>query len=107
MTENSLPLAEIVSWYRVKQRSLQSTGVSLVDIRERTEYVAAATADFDAVNAMGRISGWVPGEFDFEVVRSSDGKDLFWRHVKTSVVDGLESTYADLLHHLLEPGGPR
>lgn len=50
---------------------------------------------------MGRINGWVSGEFDFEALRVSDGKDIFWRHVKVSVVgDELEDAYADFIRVL-------
>ena len=48
-----------------------------MSIRETGEHLRVAVADFDGADAMGRISGWVSGDFDFEVVRLSDGKDLF------------------------------
>ena len=104
MAEYPLRLAEIVSWYRSKQRSLEGSGASLVDIRERDGGPKpAAAADFNGANSMGRINGWVSGEFDFEAIRVSDGKDIFWRHVDVSAVDELESAYADFLQILLQP----
>jgi hypothetical protein len=54
---------------------------------------------------MGRINGWVSGEFDFEAVRVSDGEDIFWRHVTVVSVDALESAYAEFLQSLLNAGG--
>lgn len=97
---------QIVSWYRSKQAVLEGSGVSLVGIRESTGRKPAAAADFDADNAMGRINGWVSGEIDFEAVRVSDGKDLFWQHVDVSVTDQLDATYADFIQRLLSPEDP-
>lgn len=102
----SFRLSEILSWYRSKQRTLQGSGVSLVDIRERAEYLPVAGADFDPVDALGRINGWVSGDFDFEVVRISDGKDLFWRHVHASNVEDLENTFLDFVRHLQIQASP-
>jgi hypothetical protein len=36
----------------------------------------AAAADFDGVDAIGRLNGWVSGEFDFEAIRVSDSEDV-------------------------------
>ena len=101
MTPCPLTLGEIVFWYRSKQRFLEGTRISLVDIRQSDRGPRpAAAADFDGPNTMGRINGWVSGEFDFEAIRVSDGKDIFWRHVDVSVVDELEAAYADFLQIL-------
>jgi len=77
--------------------------VSLVNIKDRAEYVPAAAADFDGPDTMGRISGWASGEFDFEVIRVSDGKDLLWRHVAVSNLEELEEAYSDFIRSLLNP----
>ena len=104
LTQFPLTVAEIVYWYRSKQSSLERSEISLVDIRERDSGPKpAAGADFDGPGTMGRIDGWVSGEFDFHVLRVSDGKDIFWRHVDASVVGELESTYADFLRNLHNP----
>jgi hypothetical protein len=105
MMPNPFTLAEIASWYRSKRRLLEGSTISLVEIRERLEYLPAAAADFDSVTATGRITGWVSGAFDFEVVRGSDGKDLFWGHVHADAVEDLEDTYVDFLKHLEIPAG--
>ena len=105
MTEYPIPLTEIVSWFRSKQRSLAGLGISLVDIRERTEHLPAAAADFEGGNAQGRINAWISGEFDFEALRISDGKDIFWRNVKVSALgDELENAYTEFLRNLQNPG---
>lgn len=104
MTEYPLKLSEIVAWYESKQLSLTASTVSLVEIHQRTEYLPAAWADFDGPGALGRIDGWVSGEFDFHALRASDGKDILWRHVKVAGVgDELEQTYADFLRALQNP----
>ena len=103
MTAYPLTLAQIVSWFRLKQRLLEGSGVSSTDIRERTEYLPCVAADFTSDGATGRINAWVSGEFDFEAIRDFDGKDLFWGHAKVLTLDALESSYADFLQHLLNP----
>jgi hypothetical protein len=80
VTEYPLAVAEILSWFHSKQRSLEGSGVSLVNIQGRdTRPKPAASADFNGANTMGRINGWVSGEFDFEALRVSDGKDILGR----------------------------
>lgn len=103
MTAYPLTLAQIVSWFHLKQRLLEGSGVSLTEIRERTEYVPGAAADFTGEGATGRINAWASGEFDFEAIRDSDGKDIFWGHAKVLALDALESFYVDFVQHLLNP----
>lgn len=93
----SLTVADILSWYRSKQRSLEGSTVSLAEIREVAQEKAAAVAEFDGTDSTGRISGWISGEFDFEAIRGSDGKDLFWQHVDVSSTEQLEVLYVDFI----------
>ena len=86
MTEYPFSVDQIVDWFRA-QSAVRDSDVQVVEIRERTEYLPAAAADFDATVAMGRISGWVSGQVDFEVVRVSDGENIFWRHVDAGSVE--------------------
>lgn len=104
MTEYPLKLTDIVSWYRMKQRSLAGSNVALVEIRERTEYLPAAAADFNGLDTLGQVTGWVSGEFDFHVLRASDAKDVFWQHAKVSTVGELEAVYSDFLRSLRNAG---
>jgi hypothetical protein len=104
---NPFTLPEIVSWFRSKRSVLKGSVVTLVDIRERTEYLPAAAADFDCGDTMGRINGWVSGDFDFEVV-DPEGQNVFSGHVHASAVDELEPTYLEFVKHLQasnRPGG--
>ena len=106
MAEYPITLEQIVGWFRAKQAAIAGLGVSIAEIRERTEYLPAACADFGGCNAIGRISGWISGEFDFETLRESDGADIFWRHVKATSLDELEDAYADFLNSLRVSDGP-
>jgi hypothetical protein len=100
MTDYPLTVAEIVTWYRSKQRLLAGSDVSIVEIIERNEHLPAAAADLTGTDSMGRINGWASGEFDFEAVRVSDGEDIFWRHVKVATVEALEDVFADFLRSM-------
>jgi len=100
MTGYPLTLEEILSWYRSKERTLTGLANS-VDIFERREYAPAAAADFTGNDTMGRINGWVSGEFDFEALRISDGKDLYSRHVDVSKLQELEPAYSEFVQHLI------
>ena len=105
LTEYPFTLDEITSWYRSKQRLLVGSPVCLIDIKETTNpWKPAALANFNGTNALGRINGWVSGEFDFEVIRISDGKDIFWRHVDVSVLDELEEAYGDFIRSIQNSG---
>ncbi len=106
MTQQPLTLTEIVAWYQSKRRLLEGSGIAMVDIRERSEHLPAAAADLTGNDSVGRINGWVSGEFDFEVVRVSDGKDIFWRHVDVSAVGALEAVYAEFIREMLGADQP-
>ena len=80
---------EILAWYQSKRSDLIGSEVSVVDIGKRDENVPAAFADFSGPDTMGRINGWLSGEFDFEAVQVSDGKDLYWGHKKIWAVHEL------------------
>jgi len=86
----------------VRREVLEETGLAIsVDIFERREYAPAAAADFTGNDTMGRINGWVSGEFDFEALRVSDGKDLYSRHVDVSKLQELEPAYSEFVQHLI------
>ena len=103
MSDYPLKLTEIANWYRSKQLSLEGSGVSIDEIRERTAYLPATAADFTADKTMGRINGWVTGEFDFEAIRTPGGEDLLSWHVDVLALDELEDTYKKFIQCLLHP----
>ena len=67
--------------------------------------VPAVAADFDSSRAIGRISAWVSGEIDFQVLQRENGEDVLFRHAKVSKMDGLDldGAYADFLRLMLNP----
>lgn len=84
---------------------MKGSGVFLVGIKEGPAGPKpAAAADFDATKTLGQITGWVSGEFDFDALRASDGKDIPWRHADVSAVDQLEETYTGFLRMIQNPG---
>lgn len=95
-----LTVDQITSWFRAKQTELAGSPISLVEVRARTEFVPAATADFDGINSMGTITAWVSGEFDFEVLRVSDGKNVFMHHAKVEAIGQLEPEYLNFIRAL-------
>jgi hypothetical protein len=103
VNEYPLTLDDITSWCRSKKNMLAGSGVTLVDIKERTEYLPAVAADFDGIGSMGRINAWLSGDFDFEAISVSDGKCLFSKHVRISTLEALETTYSEFLQHLVDP----
>lgn len=107
MSEHPITIEEIVSCLRSKGRALGNSGVTLSEVRERRIHVSAVAADFDSSCAIGRISAWVSGEIDFQVLRRESGEDVLFWHVTVSKLHtpDLERAYADFLRLMLNPGG--
>jgi hypothetical protein len=99
MNEYPPAIEEIVTWLHAKEESLPDRSVKLRDMRERLDRTPAVAADFDAGSATGRINAWVSGEIDLEVLRSKDGENVFFGHVRVSKMDEplLEKAYSDFL----------
>lgn len=98
--DSILTLRQIGEWLHAKQKALAASPVSITEVQERPEFVPAVMAEFSGRDAVGRIDGWVSGEFDFEVVRVSDGTDLFQRHIVVSALDELDIAYEEFLRYL-------
>jgi hypothetical protein len=95
---------EIISWVESKKPILHELGITLANIRTREVHVPAVSADFDSVDTLGRISAWVSGEVDFEVLRRANGEDLFQHHesVSTFTSQALEYAYDSFLKHMID-----
>jgi hypothetical protein len=102
MSDDPLTLADIVSWLRSTERAAVGCGISLAGVRQRSEYLPMAFADFDGDHAMGRVAAWANGCFDFEVLRVADGKHIFFRHEEVlNVADpSLDDAYREFLRHM-------
>jgi hypothetical protein len=108
MSNNTYPLTveEIESWLRSKEATLIRLGVTLAEVRtNRRTNKPGAAADFDTAQGIGRISMWVSGEADFEVLQRSDGKNVFLRHEVVSSLDSpaLKSVFEDFLDSIRHP----
>ncbi|HVT99706.1 MAG TPA: hypothetical protein VHE33_19555 [Acidobacteriaceae bacterium] len=79
----------MVLWLRSKATVSEARGVILAEVREgRGTDKPSAYADFDTEVGIGRISVWVSGEVDFEVLRRSDARMVYFGHVTTSTLTG-------------------
>jgi hypothetical protein len=100
MSDNAYPLTveEIELWFRSKETTLASHGITLAGIRtSRRTNKPAATADFDTAQGIG--------ETDFVVLQTADGKSVFVRHEVVSSLDSpaLESVFKDFVGSILHP----
>jgi hypothetical protein len=105
MSDYPITLEEIMSWLRSKDQVLKDLGITLANVRKSHTDKPAAVADFDTGKAIGQICAWVSGEIDFQVLRVSDGKDVFLHHEKVSSLGApsLEIAYSDFLRSMTHP----
>jgi hypothetical protein len=98
-------LEEISNWLRAKEASLKTADVDC-SVRESPEEATKPSmfADFFGEDAAGRITGWVSGEFDFEVTRLADDSTLWYQHIDVTNLDDLEPVFADFDRRLRNPG---
>ena len=108
MNDYPLSLSEIVGWLRSAAHSLaeSESGVTLTDVHERDEHLPAASADFDAPRTIGRVSAWVTGYFDFEVLDREDGAQVVVLHRAVLTIDdpGLQDAYSQFLDGMCSRG---
>jgi hypothetical protein len=105
MSDYPLDLDEISTWLRSKNQASKDRGVTLAGVRESQTHVPAAAADFDAERAIGRISAWISGQIDFEVLRRSDGEYAFFRHESVSSLasPAVESAFGEFIRTMMHP----
>jgi hypothetical protein len=75
-----LGTASIIAWLESLQLEALQSGITFAGVRENRSHFPTVAADFDADQTIGRITVWVTGEFDFEVLYASDGEYAFYRH---------------------------
>src|SRR4029079_18632408 len=86
MSEPRIDLADIVQWLHSTE-SVLSGGTKMAGVQQRSEDLPAAFADLDGSETICRISGWVNGLFDFEVLRIADGHQVFFQHEEVERID--------------------
>jgi hypothetical protein len=101
-----LTIEIITKWLLSKEQETAKLGVTLADLRESQLHVPTVAADFDSQEAMGRVSVWASGEFDFLVLRIADGTDAFFRHetVEKLSTPALEGAFQAFLRSMVNPG---
>jgi hypothetical protein len=103
---NNYPLTvgNIVAWLRSKEEALPPLGIALADLHEHHMHLPYVGADFDSSVAMGRISFWVSGDVDLQVLRVSDGRDLLFRHEHVLNLESpeLEDAYQAFLQKMID-----
>jgi hypothetical protein len=102
MSTFPLKLEEITSWLHTTEKLAEAKGITLVGVRETSEFLPTAGADYDTDTMTAGIRGWVNGLFDFEVYRVSDGKQVYFRHEEVSRIDSpsLQAALEEFLHTL-------
>lgn len=107
MGDFAFTVDEIASWLGSKERALETAGVVLAGIHERSgSSKPSVFADCDTNLVIGRITMWVSGETDFEVLRRSDGEGVLFRpgRVSSFTAPSLESAFDPFLAGMAYPG---
>lgn len=107
MSDYQIDLSEVLAWFRSKEQTLKTLGITLADVRESHTVKSSVAANFDTVPAIGQIIAWVSGEIDFQVLRASDGKAIFLHGEIVSSLNApsLDKAYNDFLRHMTHPEG--
>ncbi|MBI2686033.1 MAG: hypothetical protein HYX27_06935 [Acidobacteria bacterium] len=99
-----LKIEGIVKWLGDKGTSLREQRVEFtVEQSSLSSNVPSAFADYFGTASCGRITGWISGEFDLEVVRLDDEKTIFYRQVTVSQLEDLNEPFANFVNALLRP----
>jgi hypothetical protein len=80
MNDYPIDVETIASWIASKEALWKGMGISLAGLKQNSKHVPSGCADFDCSQTMGRVIFWATGEFDFEVLRTSDGQLTFFGH---------------------------
>ena len=101
----SLTTEMIATWLLSKQSETADIEVTMADLRENQLHIPTVAADFDSQEAIGRISAWVSGEFDFLVLRRANGTDAFLKHATVTELGTpeLEGVFRDFIRKMLNP----
>ncbi len=89
-----MTIKQIRTWLDGKGQDLKSMGVS-TELRETPASgpKPAVVGEMASARALGRITGWITGEFQFEVIRIDDEATVFDRRVQADSADQLEDYY--------------
>lgn len=106
MNDYPINLNEAVAWIRSRGDLLGGISIKLVDMKAQQEGTPTARGDFDGDFGIGRITIWVSGDVNFEVLRMSDGELIFFRyeHVVTLEASVLEDAFKEFTRSMMTQG---
>ncbi|WP_263376347.1 immunity protein TriTu family protein [Granulicella aggregans] len=105
MNDYPIEVETIASWIASKEALWKGMGISLAGLKQNFKHVPSGCADLDCFQTMGRVSFWVTGQFDLEVLRTSDGQITFLRHVQTLNAPSLDVAFTKFLNAMSNPSG--
>jgi hypothetical protein len=75
------------------------------EIKESKTYLHCAWADLDTLTKIARISGWISGEFGFEILERSKGEIVYFRHESLANINDprLELAFEEFVEELQRP----
>jgi hypothetical protein len=102
MSEYPIQVDEVINWLESRREQIEEARVICASIRSRQLHTPAVVADFDTEARIGRITMWMTGETEFEVLRTSDGTDAFLRHVSVANLrDGeLQDAFSEFIQNM-------
>ena len=105
MTQAEIKVEEISSWFRSKEKTVAEYGITLAELKERKAYVHAVRVDFGTSTKIARISGWISGEFDFEILQRDSSEIVYFRHESVSKISdfALEQAFGEFIERLQQP----
>jgi hypothetical protein len=106
MADYPLTVAEIVFWLRSRAIAEDHGSVTLEAVRENHKNIPSVGADFDSQGCLGQIVAWVTGEFDFLILRRSDGTGMFFRNETIPNLGAgiLDDAYREFLDKMTSTG---
>ena len=107
MSEYPFALEDIVLWFQSTESVMRGFGITLANVRQSHTKKPAAAGNYDTEVAIGQICFWVSGEIDFEVLRRSDGKNVFLHHevVSNLSASSLERACDKFARSMMHPDG--
>ena len=98
-------LEKISSWYCSKEEVFISLGITLAEIKQNRTHLHSVSVDLDTSTKIARISGWVSGEFDFEILERTKGAFVYFQHESVPDIDDprLELAFEKFVEELQKP----
>jgi hypothetical protein len=104
MTDYPIDPEQAIAWLRSKTTILEKSLVTLADLQTRHVNIPTVRADFDSDRSIGRISVWMTGEIDFEILCRTDAQLIFFRHesVENFQIPELDIAYEEFIQNMID-----